>query len=651
MKKVVLVSQGENTSRMLTNQLKDIIGDLITIEAYSMEKGIPKDLKADIILLTHYTLLEDLDINFDGKVMLAKRSINYKYLDLILQLSSDLPVLLVNDTKITAEETVFQIKELGINHINFIPYYPGAKEFPEAEIAVTPGETKYVPNYIKKVVDIGCRLIDLTTMVDILRELDLMEDRASYLSARYIRELVELNKNLISARDDVINSKKQIEAILDLVNDPIFALDEDKKIIFANNQARKILKKLDVEKILNTGMGNNIVSFNGEKMIMTQVALGKSSVIHLRYASDIAEMEEKLRMEAKEKGFFTKYTFNHIVGKSTAILKAIEKAKKIASSDSNVLIYGETGTGKEIFAQAIHSASKRSKFPFIAINCSALPANLLESELFGYEEGAFTGAKKGGKQGIFEMANRGTVFLDEISEIPVEIQARLLRVLQEKEVMRIGGYRMVPVDVRIIAATNKDPVKLVKENKFREDLFYRLTPLFLFLPPLRERVEDVPLLFDYFIDQIRSVPPWRWKDLSEEVKNILLDYSWPGNVREIKNCVEYLLTMAAGIPKVYDLPDIICLKDGENKDSFLREPKIDELLINVLEIIRQGEVKGIKLGRNSIARLMSERGFNVTPSKVRKLLQDLKEKGYLISGRGRQGTALTPQGRAVIGGK
>lgn len=251
----------------------------------------------------------------------------------------------------------------------------------------------------------------------------------------------------------------------------------------------------------------------------------------------IQKAEETIRKRLYEKGFLAKTSLNGILGSSEAINEVKRVAHLYAQTDSTVLIIGESGTGKELFAQGIHNSSIRSKRPFIAVNCAALPESLLESELFGYEDGAFTGARKGGKQGFFELAHGGTIFLDEIGEISVKLQSRLLRVLEEHEVMRIGGDRIIPVNIRVVAATNKKLWELVKEGKFREDLYYRINVLELYIPPLRDRKKDIHILAGHFLSQLR-------KDLNEgeteEIVRSLIfqSYSWPGNVRELKNIVE-----------------------------------------------------------------------------------------------------------------
>ncbi len=258
-------------------------------------------------------------------------------------------------------------------------------------------------------------------------------------------------------------------------------------------------------------------------------------------ARQIQKLEAKIRNELYNKGFVARYHFSDLVGKSEAINRAITKAKSFGNSDSTVLITGESGTGKEIFANSIHNVSQRAGGPFVAVNCATLPENLLESELFGYDEGSFTGAKKGGKPGLFELAHKGTIFLDEISEISLSIQARLLRVLQEKAIRRVGGDKIIPVDVRVIAATNATLQQKVKSGEFREDLFFRLNVLNLHIPPLRERVDDIIPLIKYFY---KKYSPNKNFSLPVPLIEELKKYPWPGNVRELESFVEKYVILA-----------------------------------------------------------------------------------------------------------
>lgn len=267
------------------------------------------------------------------------------------------------------------------------------------------------------------------------------------------------------------------------------------------------------------------------------VLKGSVGVIH--DVSEIEYLNEELkRIKQRVRHLESKYTFEDIVGKSRGIIVAKEQARKAAETPATVLLQGESGTGKELFAHAIHHVSKRKNQQFIRVNCSALVDTLLESELFGYEGGSFTGAKKTGKKGLFEEADKGTIFLDEIGVMSLNLQAKLLRVLQEKEITRVGGRSPIYVDVRIISATNIDLKNAVKEGRFRDDLYYRLYVIPIYIPPLRRRKEDMYLLVNSLIRKLNQDFGRNIKGILPEALNILSDYSWPGNIRELENAIE-----------------------------------------------------------------------------------------------------------------
>ncbi|MFB3925587.1 MAG: sigma-54-dependent transcriptional regulator [Syntrophales bacterium] len=252
-----------------------------------------------------------------------------------------------------------------------------------------------------------------------------------------------------------------------------------------------------------------------------------------------------------------RYDFGNMIGYSDNMKRIFETIEKVASSDSTVIIYGESGTGKELVAKAIHFNSERCSFPLVAVNCGAIPEDLLESELFGHEKGAFTGAIRS-RMGRFELANGGTIFLDEIGDMSPALQVKVLRVLQEKQFERIGGVKTIQVDVRIIAATNQDLEKAIAEKKFREDLFYRLNVIPIHLPPLRERKVDIPILVNHFLRKFCKLKKRNELKLNPEVMNCMMQYTWPGNVRELENLIEMLVVMKDGGELcVEDLPDKI----------------------------------------------------------------------------------------------
>jgi transcriptional regulator with PAS, ATPase and Fis domain len=276
-----------------------------------------------------------------------------------------------------------------------------------------------------------------------------------------------------------------------------------------------------------------------------------------RLAKKLRLLESKVKLYEEELSSLrsTRYTFASIVGQSQAIARLKKEAADAAASGLNVLVTGESGTGKELFAQAIHHASPRRIKPFVRINCAAIPRDLFEAELFGYARGAFTGARAEGKPGKFELAHGGTVFLDEIGELPLEMQPKLLRVLEEKEFERVGGTKVHRTDFRLIAATNQSLEELMRERRFRKDLYYRISVVPLAIPPLRERPEDVLPLAESFLARLNEMAEAGKVRLSPEAKEIMLGYDWPGNVRELYNVLERALaTMEGGVLEAADLP-------------------------------------------------------------------------------------------------
>ncbi|MGG3914938.1 sigma-54 interaction domain-containing protein [Rossellomorea vietnamensis] len=257
----------------------------------------------------------------------------------------------------------------------------------------------------------------------------------------------------------------------------------------------------------------------------------------MQMSSHVKNMMSKIQSYIQDINTGVKYSLNDIIGESPGMNELKDKAQMIAPSDISILIRGESGTGKELFAHSIHQLSERSGQPFIKVNCAAIPEQLLESELFGYEEGAFTGAKKGGKKGKFQLAHKGTLFLDEIGDMPLNMQAKLLRVLQEGEVEAVGSTRVQNVDVRIIAATNRPLEKMMEEKRFRSDLYYRINVIPFQIPPLRERKDDIETLASFFLEKSTKSSGKRIKDFDQEVMRIFLSYSWPGNLRELENVI------------------------------------------------------------------------------------------------------------------
>ena len=364
-----------------------------------------------------------------------------------------------------------------------------------------------------------------------------------------------------------------------------------------------------------------------------------------------------------------RFNFSNIIGDSEVIKEKISIARRMAGSDASVLITGESGTGKEVFAQSIHNSSYRKDYNFVAINCAAIPENLFESELFGYDEGAFSGAKRSGKAGYFELAHKGTLFLDEIGEMPLMLQGKLLRAIEERRIARVGSSKLIDIDVRIIAATNQKLEELVREKKFRSDLYFRLNVLPLSIPPLIEGKEDILPILYYLRDMGEGV----W-DLSYETKAYLENYTWPGNIRELRNVVQYLDSLGLRNIEKHDLPPLIgtAMKTNSRSedepiginisqsikpthvggqefiDFILLEGRNLDLFAKTLSVMDDAYERGLTLGRKQIAEALNDQEEIYTEAEVRNALRKLSEQGFIRSDRGRGGSKLLDKGRRLL---
>ncbi len=367
---------------------------------------------------------------------------------------------------------------------------------------------------------------------------------------------------------------------LDTVSDGLIVTDAEGNITHANRRAIKLVGK---DGSLNALPGpevrthvlqaaqskhplyDELMDFGDRKLSLSFMPMRDSSenvLIVIQEPEYVHKVERRIRQKLSSKGLVAKNTFENITAVSPSLREAVRVAKTYAAVDSTVLISGETGTGKEMFAQSIHNYSRRAEEAFVAVNCATIPANLLESELFGYAEGAFTGAKKGGKVGLFELAHKGTIFLDEIGETSLDMQARLLRVLEEHEIMRVGDDKVIPVDIRVIAASNRDLHQLVEEGKFRSDFYYRLDVLALHLPPLRESRENILPLMEEFSERFARQNNRLLPEFDEESRALLQSYRWPGNVRELKNVAERLVVTCPGpVIQARDVREALHLPD------------------------------------------------------------------------------------------
>ncbi|HGS9627947.1 TPA: sigma 54-interacting transcriptional regulator [Clostridioides difficile] len=390
-----------------------------------------------------------------------------------------------------------------------------------------------------------------------------------------IREAVEYCKKLLDTLGEEKFNNEVLRNILDGIKDGVIAIDSNGSIILYNESAKNMLKverkcalnkyildvfpkmewmldclheKEDVEDRKIRNINNLIVNTRTTLIKVDNSTYGVLGII--QDMTKLQNLERKIRFDLNQKGLYARYTFDDFLFKDKLTKEFIEEAKKIGKSDYTTLLYGESGSGKEIIAHSIHNISKRKDRPFVSINCATIAENLLESELFGYEEGAFTGARKGGKRGLFELAHGGTLFLDEINSLSFNIQTKLLRVIEERQIMRIGSDYIIPLDIRIIAATNESLTEKIVMGTFRADLFYRLSSLEINIPPLRDRREDIIPLFNNFVNEVLKDDGLNGINsidenfvLTKDEMDKLYNYSWPGNVRELKTIAQkYVVT-------------------------------------------------------------------------------------------------------------
>lgn len=445
-------------------------------------------------------------------------------------------------------------------------------------------------------------------------------------------------ESVVKVRRKEQSRAEMLRTIIDSSPDGILAID-DSALISLCNKAAEELFRIDrhqivgrpvVEMIPNTRMHHVLQSGQAEigevqKIDSKQIATSRIPIIAskevtgvvatFQEVSQLQNFEQSIRRKLHDKGLTAKFHLEQIIGDSPAIKKAKDLALTYATSDSTVMITGESGTGKELFAQSIHNLSARRNAPFVAVNCAALPEQLLESELFGYEEGAFSGAKKGGKIGLVELAHNGTLFLDEIGDMPLTLQARLLRMIQEKEVMRLGGHKIIPVNVRILVATNQDLTTLMASNRFREDLYYRLNVLPLHLPPLRERLQDICPLVEHLVEQFSE--KFTVTSISEEAKQALKEHPWLGNVRELRNVIERMVLLSPG--------SIIEKTSVENVLLAASRTNTAKTRSDMWSLVDEFRKTG--MGARKIAKILGQKGYEVKYYQIAYYLDKRKKVG------------------------
>ena len=661
MKVIGVVSMIEDTCRFLKQQLDRLFDGEVQVNRYTLSamNGVTELREEQLLIFPGNDALREgrEKLSFSCPALLANRSLNYQRLDEVFGLPEGSEVYVLNDFKSSAYDAVRLFETLGLNQFRYIPFYPGAKDdgVPRPLITFGPCDEQYdeLPRHVERIIDVGIRTIDISTIVEIMLRLGLPEEKMHQVTAKYVKDLIALMREINHLNHNNESMRRELETVVQTVDEGIITLDAHDNVLVFNAAAEKIFNLSSVgivgRKIsslpskliellsyaaISAAGGSGLYDYYGKSLAisLSEVSLGEAhaeKVYMIREVMEIQKLEQEVRVKLARKRYTSRYTMDDILGGSEAIRSLKKLAGRIAVFDQPVYIYGESGTGKELFAQAIHACSRRANGPFVAVNFAAMSESLLESELFGYADGAFTGAKKGGMPGVFEQAHGGTLFLDEIGDSPLSFQIKLLRVLQEKQVRRIGDDKLIPVNVRVIVATNKDIAQLVREGRFREDLYYRLNVLPLHLLPLRERRADIlPLAREFYCEMAPSLPELPPFDVFFAGKlDELMQYDFPGNARQLRNVVEFLVCTSEN----GTCPDI-SPAFGEVVPSRPR-PLQDEQI--VLEALREREKRGEASGRRSLAAMTG-----LSEDRVKKALAILRENGSVEIRRGRSGIVL-----------
>ena len=677
---LLFVALRRDTADHYLAELRELFQDEVDISTYVFEEANtppPNDSATVILSAGPASYARCVGIFPADKLLLFERDISFPYyLDQVFLLSPGTTVLVVNELEVGAQEVITQLLSKGVNHVEYIPYWEGCgKDTSGINVALSPGLFQFCPPGILKHIDIQRRHLSVGTFINLLQRLGFGFSYLERLMEYHSNLLFQTYRRLSDQHARTLRLQKTLESMLGNMTDAML-FSEDGIITECNHVAEKLFRakrEYLVNKALPIVFGDEfethdepgasyVLTIKKAKYLCTRTDVTAhhggsrdTRLYTIKSISELENMEAHVRklLQSKE-GKTPKHQFSDIIAVSPSMQRVMETAHEMARSPlrASILITGESGTGKELFAQAIHNASDRASYPFVAVNFGAIPENLVESELFGYESGAFTGASKTGKQGLFEVARYGTIFLDEIGDASPYIQARLLRVLEERELMRLGGTRTISVDVRVIAATNRDLQEMCHEGTFRKDLYHRLNTFPLKIPPIRERSECLQAMLTHF--QALYV---RKREFSPEAMRCICQYSWPGNARELKNLIDFL-TLKPGLECIEfaDLPHDLqstCL-GWQIKDIALSIiPTLQkyaplEIVAAFLFLVNSHTDR--PLGRGKLIAMLADRGMRISDARCRSLTAFLAKHGLLEIGRTKQGTRLTSEGKLLLDG-
>lgn len=646
-KKISVIALDPRAGESYRSDIMKLFAEEAEVSVFSVLDGSAAGVldRADLFVASTdaYGSPEELmrHIPIDSQTMAVEVSFRWSELRKLKELPAGSRVLFVNMTQTMAREAIAQLEQFGVTHIHWIPFYPGAPEVPDVRVAVTPDELRYVPPGMETVIDLGQRVCTSGMMIEIALRLGLESLLEGPAFQRYAQEVATSNYSFDRMFARSIRLESQFHILMESLEDGVVGVNERGEIFACNCHAEEmtlvsasLIQGRRCEEVFpyipfvqclqsRQTLPAKAVKVSGVNLSVEVVPVIRQNACIGAFAllqrfNDVEARQNELRSQLFHKGHYAKYSFADVIGRSEAIRRTKETLGRMALSESPVLLIGETGTGKELFAHAVHQASRRAEGPFVAINVAAFPENLLESELFGYEEGAFTGAKKGGRPGLFELAHKGTLFLDEVEGMSPALQIKLLRALQEREVMRVGGNRIIHVDVRVVAATNEALEQKVREGSFRRDLYYRLSTLPVLIPPLTERGDDMFLLTDHFR-------------------------------RELRNAVEYFIYTGHEDIGMEDLPPTLFLSESPAlrpaAPPVPAEPSGSFQF--VLSRLYAASEAGTPMGRETLLREAREARVPLSQREVRDILADMAAQGLARVSRGRGGSQLTPKGRAL----
>lgn len=663
-KKLTVIACSKPTLDSMFGYLWEILSEYIDLEKYTVEDYVANnDMNSDLVLIsgvrTYYQIRSKL---YKQSYIISNRYIDWRNLSALSEIGAENLIYIVNDEEASAIESIRQIREIGYE-FKMAPYYPGVVADRSIKVAVTIGERDYVPTTIEKTIDIGARVPSISTINQVATALQISHNIIDTITLKYMMKYVELQQHNHMYRSKFFYSDLLIGHVFEHTNEGICIIDESLCITMLNRSFAKMFS-VQIERVIgksiNELLDNYETSFqndalnlgvvfahgiNGDILVeRCLIPMGNHDLIALyaNYTSDVHHKANQIRKQVY-KTPKNRYRFDDYITDHQPSKKLIARAKQYAKNNANVLIQGESGTGKEILAQAIHYASNRRDANFIAVNFAAFQDSLLESELFGYAPGAFTGANKSGSIGLFEKAHNGTIFFDEIGDAPLSFQVRLLRVLQEQEIRRLGDTVTYPINVRVIAATNKNLLDMVNNKLFREDLYYRINVMPLDTYPLRARVGDINLLFNHFLPKFFNNKSIELEAIcSKETIDYLMSYPWNGNTRELINVVEYFSCIKdEKMITTHDLPRYMI----HNVTAKTSLDELSNIEIQILQAIYY--TPGI--GRYALCDRLKKQDKSITEGRIRNYLKKLNEKGLIEVSKTKGGNKLSENGLALIG--